>query len=267
MSSERSDDPDWSDVIDDAVKAGTAQVRTQIPGRVLAYDNSEQRARVQPVIRSSRKDPDSGERTTYLPKPISNCPVKYPHGKDGDISITWPLQKGDKVTLLFCSRSIDEWLSGGGTDVEPSDTRRHDLSDVLVDPTGPRPFNDTLDTKAVDEAALVFRSLEKILMRADQNIEMDTAQKIIEKASEIHLGSQNPGDWVALASLVKQELEDLKSTIDNFVSTYNSHQHTQPQPMMPGAAAPTPGTANSTGYGASKHGTVDDVKSSKVKSE
>ncbi|MFB6371633.1 MAG: Gp138 family membrane-puncturing spike protein [Bradymonadaceae bacterium] len=265
MSTGQADEPKASGVLLEAIRAETAKIRVEIPGRIIEYTHDEQRAKVQPVIQSRYRDGDDVE--PYMPEPIENCPVQFPQGKDGETSITWPLDPGDWVTLEFCSRSLDEWLTSGGTNVEPADTRRHDISDVIVDPSGPRPFSDTLPDKAIDTAALVFRSVKKIVADADGDIELDTPNRILEKAAEIHLGSENPGDWLALASLVKQELKDLKNAIDNFVSTYNGHQHQQVMPMIPTSPGPTPGTASSSGHSASKPQAVDDVKSSKVKSE
>lgn len=149
--------------------------------------------------------------------------------------MTWPLQRGDWVTLEFASRSLDAWLSGGGDDVEPKDPRRHDLSDVMVDPTGPAPFSDALPVEAVDDTAPVVRG------------------------DEVHLGKSEPSDWVALASLVFDEIKKVRDKLDTFISNYNVHTHT--------GVTTGGGTSGSPSTPESSPSSVDEVKSDTVKSE
>lgn len=73
----------------------------------------------------------------------------------------------------------------------------------------------------------------------------------------------SPSDYMALASLVKQEISSLKDSVSSFVSTFNSHTHivnTQGPPLK------HTGTAQSPTSTATSPSAVKDVKSSFVKS-
>ena len=61
----------------------------------------------------------------------SRVPVCFPGS--GGWKVTFPISKGDTGLLIFCSRSIDRWLSEGGS-VDPQDDRTHDLSDAVFVP-------------------------------------------------------------------------------------------------------------------------------------
>lgn len=228
------DDPPIAELLKAAVASEIAKIRVEIPGRIVDYDSSEQNATVQPVVRSSHRDAETGGREDYLPETIENVPVRFPQGTDGSetYAVTWPLSADDWVTLEFQSRSIDEWLSTGDTDVTPGDLRRFDVSDVIAVP-GPAPLADPLPSDAIDDGAIVL------------------------SAPEIHGGKADPSNWAARDDKVVSELESLKTTIDNFVSTYNAHTHTGNQ------GAPTSPPIQS----ASAHGSIGEVKSEKVKIE
>ena len=52
----------------------------------------------------------------------------------------------------------------------------------------------------------------------------------------VHLGERDPSDFVALASLVKAELDDIKADLDGFKTKYDAHTHS----YLPGPGAATP---------------------------
>jgi len=238
----KSDEPQLVDSLREALRAETAKIRTCIPGRVVSYDHSEQRADVRPVVRSARKDPDTDERVTYLPDVIPNCPVSFPQG--GGFSLTWPLQKGDRVELRFASRSLDEWLTGGGDDVEPKDPRRFDVTDAIVDP-GISSFAEALANDRLDDAAMVLFG------------------------EKIYLGDANPAQFVALAGKVEDEIQKIRDKLDALVSAYNGHTHTSTATFMPQSTnngGQTVVTNQATNQ-ATGPGTVGSVASDKVKAD
>ena len=49
--------------------------------------------------------------------------------------MSFPYEVGDYVLLCFMDRSIETWLTNGGT-VDPKDSRMHDLSDAMALPCG-----------------------------------------------------------------------------------------------------------------------------------
>lgn len=89
----------------------------------------------------------------------------------------------------------------------------------------------------------------------------DTLFKLTDSVLEI---GASPTDWVALASLVKQELSNLRSSLNSFIQTYNTHTHTV---STTGTAAAQTGNAAPTLSLATQASPVGDVKSSFVKSK
>lgn len=216
-----------------AVEAKIAEVRLPIPGEVKSYDHSKQKATVQPVIKFKRHNPRTDEEEFYQPDPIPNCPVNFPSTQKH--SITFALSSGDPVELRFASRSLDEWLVGGGSSsnpTEPSDPRKNNIFDVIVDP-GIRAFVNALGDDRIDDEAMVL---------------------FAEK--EIHLGNADPNQFVAVA-------KNVASRISRLEQAFQSHTNNYTQPAIPIAAAPTTPPNNASAV--SPNTTVDDVKSSKVK--
>jgi hypothetical protein len=59
----------------------------------------------------------------------------------------------------------------------------------------------------------------------------------------VHLGERDPADFVALASLVKAELDDIKADFDALKSAFDAHTHLYspgPSPSAPTAPPATP---------------------------
>lgn len=178
--------PSEADNLLRAVKAQTARIHTSIPGVVVSYDAATQTADVRPAVKSFSRDA-KGAITAATQPVIPAVPVAFPEG--GGFSITWPLEAGDPVLLVFCERSLDEWRSVTGDDHEPQDpARRHDLMDAIAIPGGSSPVS-ALGTDAWAAGALVVRG------------------------DDLRLGSATASDFVALASLVLAELNALRAEL------------------------------------------------------
>lgn len=147
-------DPSLADVIAEWVKAGIADIHTAMPAVVVVYDQTTQKATVQPVIRQRVDDVLLDiQRPDLAPiPPISNVPVIWPSG------LTWahtgPLAPGAPVTLVFVERSTDEWRAVGAPDGIAQDARRFDLADAVAFPGG-RSFNPLAATTGPIGATLV----------------------------------------------------------------------------------------------------------------
>lgn len=83
---------------------------------------------------------------------------------------------------------------------------------------------------------------------------IDSGMELWIKEGEISLVTENPGDNMALASLVKSELEGIQST-------YDGHFHTTTATIGP---SPTPGVISPPTVTV---GSISDVKSTKVRSD
>lgn len=127
-----------AEIIRRAVKRGLARTHTQVPGRIVEYDHSAQRATVQLIVSHAFEREDE-RREYYKPAPLVNVPVTFP------AIFTWPLAVGDPGWVQFAERSIDEYLATGRANTEPADARRFDLSDATFSPCY---FRGEADTQA-----------------------------------------------------------------------------------------------------------------------
>lgn len=151
-----------------------------LPGVVKAYYASDGTADVQPAVNDVRFDPDTDERVSEAFPIIPKVKIKYPGG--GGFSITFPLQAGDKVTLL--AYDLDPTVHQATGNVEdPQDVRRHGGTYWLCMP------GDLTDAAPVP-----------------------TAGQITIDGPGITLG-KGATDFVALASLVKTELTSIKNAL------------------------------------------------------
>lgn len=174
----------------------STELRVALPGEIVSYDHTQQRASVRPLIRKKYKD---GE---VAPLPvIHQVPVVWPRGTDS--ALTMPLKAGDGVGLIFQDRSLDEWLSSGGMST-PNDSRQHDLSDAIAIP-GLCSFNDADGSEDV----VLRHGDSKITLKDDGGIEVDgdlsvsgdiTATGDIKASGDIVAGAGNPLTAISLKS-------------------------------------------------------------------
>jgi hypothetical protein len=111
-----------------------ADMHICMPGKITEYDYTKQRAKVQPALNQTYND---GEEIV-LPI-IHNVPVIHPAA--GGASITFPVNVGDNVLLVFSERSLEEWLNVGDK-VTPDDPRQNNLTDAVAH-LGLNPFSTT----------------------------------------------------------------------------------------------------------------------------
>lgn len=121
-----------TDVLNLSMNNMMAGLHTALPGRIVAYDYTKQKAQVKPMISKKYRD----GRTESLPV-IVNVPVIFP--RSSGASLTFPVNNGDYVLLIFSERSMENWLALGG-EQEPGDTRKYDLTDAIAIP-GLYPFS------------------------------------------------------------------------------------------------------------------------------
>ena len=207
--------PTLADVLDRAIHSKLAQVRVALPGKVLAYDAEAQTVDVQPAVPSVFLDNDKAE-VSETPPPVYGVPVSFQRG--GGFAMTFPLQEGDPVLLVFCDRSIDGWRKSGEVG-HPNSLRRFSMSDAVAIPGAHG------DPQKLDEA-----HAENMVVGRQGG-----AQIHIKPGGEIHIGQENAADFAALAEKVLGELRKL-------VNTFNTHSHittaTVSATAVPGIIAP-----------------------------
>lgn len=127
-----------TDAIRFAILYQLNNTHTSLPGSILSYDFATQKATVQPTI---NKQLTNGQ-IVKLPV-LENVPVIFP--ASGGASLTMPVLPGDTCLLIFCERSIDDWITEGGDTegvITPSDPRKFDMSDAVCI-VGLKPFSGT----------------------------------------------------------------------------------------------------------------------------
>ena len=111
-----------------------ADMHICMPAKILEYDYTKQKAKVQPSLNQKYNDGEVIE----LPA-IYNVPVVHP--ASGGASITFPVNINDTVLLVFSEKSLEEWLSNG-EQVTPDDPRQNNLTDAIA-LLGLNPFSKT----------------------------------------------------------------------------------------------------------------------------
>jgi len=156
-----------NDVINNSIWGVLNNVHTALPGIVTAYDATKNIATVQPALNKNFK---SGE----MPLPIlNNVPVMFPGG--ASFNITFPVNVGDYVLLIFIERSIDLWKSVGGQ-VTPKDPRKFDLSDAIAIP-GLQPLNGDFSNRNNNDFEINFAG-SSIKIGADGAVQIKTNSTI-----------------------------------------------------------------------------------------
>lgn len=150
----------FSQILKQAIQYNLLGIHTALPGQIESYDYSQQKADVKPLIKRNYKD---GE-VTALPV-ITSVPVIWPRA--GNASLTFPLNKGDGVLLVFSERSMDTWLSIG-SDAVPGDPRKFDLSDAIAIP-GLYPFC---------TSGLAENNADVLLRHGEAKFKLDSSAKI-----------------------------------------------------------------------------------------
>lgn len=102
---------------------------TAIPGFVIRTINSLQTQQVDVQIAINFKGYDG---TSQERPPILNIPVVFPASSSS--AITFPLNPGDPVLLIFSQRGLSAWKSSNGYASTPTDYRMHDVRDCFAIP-------------------------------------------------------------------------------------------------------------------------------------
>lgn len=178
--------PSLSQLINDAIRAKLIDLRVSMPGKVMAYDATQTKARIKPLLKKEYFDGEIVE----LPE-IPGVPVRWDSANSNKAFIHLPLAVGDTGLLHFCDRNIDVWLSKAGDAELPGDTRIHDLSDAVFVP-GIHPFGNTLN---------ITNSANLTIKNDNLTIELDPNGKI-----------SISGSSAELLTLIKDIITNLKTT-------------------------------------------------------
>ena len=136
---------EWSpeDMIKTHFQIELGELYTAMPCIVtnVVGELSSQRIDVQPSINTLYKDGEQEEHSQLLA-----LPVIFPGSMTSLIS--WPINVGDTVFVIFSQRSMDNFKAGNGQPTTPTDYRKMDSRDGVAIP-GLFPFSKSLNNPAV----------------------------------------------------------------------------------------------------------------------
>jgi len=127
MSEENPRTPTLAETIQKLVDAKFLDLHTNLPVKIVSYNYVQNLAVVQPLLKRKYKSEDF---PVELPT-ISNVPVAFP--RIGNAWLRLPVKPGDEGSIKIMERSIDKWLTEGGS-VDPNDPRKFSLSDAVFEP-------------------------------------------------------------------------------------------------------------------------------------
>ncbi len=157
-----------------------AEMRVAMPAKITDYDYRTQKATVKPLINRRYAD----DRIEEYPV-INNVPVIFP--RSGGASLTFPVESGDTVLLVFSDRSIESWAENGGQ-VNQDDNRMHNINDAVAIP-GLIPFS--LGSIAENnEDVLLSYSDSQVKLKPGGIVEINTAAKVVINSPDINLGGE-----------------------------------------------------------------------------
>lgn len=171
-----------ANVLKNASNQMMAQMHTCLPGVVVSYDYTKQKASVKPSIKRKYKD----GRVDSLPVIVS-VPVVWP--RSSNASMTFPVNKGDGVLLVFSERALELWLTQGG-ETEPGDTRKYDLTDAIAIP-GLYPFS-TPSLAENNTDVLIKYNSTTVRITASGDVNVDTPTNVnINAGNDITMTAGN----------------------------------------------------------------------------
>lgn len=143
-------------------------IHTCLPGAIVSYDYTKQKAAIQPLLNKISFD------DTDIPLPIlQNVPVVFP--RSGGASLTFPVSVGDTCLIIFIERSIDLWKTNGGQ-VTPDDNRKFNLSDGVAI-MGLFPFSENSKAENNSDVMLTYND-SSIKIKNNGDVIIETASKI-----------------------------------------------------------------------------------------
>ena len=114
--------------------ASLFNINTCFPGIIESIAGNK--VQIKPAIKAVNPEDGSVEELPIL----VDIPLVFPRGANAGIS--WKVQKGDGVLVVFSKFNIDQWLQGNGDAPEQDDNRQFQLSDAIAIP-GLFPFSNT----------------------------------------------------------------------------------------------------------------------------
>lgn len=182
-----------SELLETFLANKTSDMHICMPAKIVTYDFKTQKATVQPALNQKYND---GE-VVKLPI-IHSVPVIHP--SSGGASITFPVLKNDNVLLVFCERSLEEWLNKG-EQITPDDPRQNHLTDAIAI-LGFRSFNQNSAAENNTDLLMAY-SGSKVRLKPDGALEIESKTAAIT----VPTVNFNSTDVIVSGKLTAQNLE------------------------------------------------------------
>lgn len=129
------------EVANNAASRAMRNLYTCAPAKVVKWDSSNGRANCQILVKRVDKDEEDEDVVSSYPV-VPGVPVHFIGA--GGFRLTCPIKDGPDGSettglLIFSHLSLDKWLSGSGSEVEPEHNHDHALGDAIFIP-GLKPF-------------------------------------------------------------------------------------------------------------------------------
>jgi Phage protein Gp138 N-terminal domain len=188
--------PTLAQILKQAIDNRLLDVHTALIAKIESYEAEKQLVDVAPVLRRNIQTGDGDWVYESLPV-LCDVPVLFPRGSD--FFISFPIQPGDFVQLIFNESGTEEWLSSKAPSIVCN--QRFSLEGAVAIP-GVYPLNKTLSGAHA----------KNLVLGKDKGIQIHI------DGQKIRLGSAEADEALAIARNVKTELERIKSA-------FNSHTH------------------------------------------
>lgn len=170
-----------------------SQMWTAIPAIVVSVDLEKQTISAQSSIKGEFKNKEGV--VSYIDMPLfQDVVLCFPRA--GGYAITFPVQAGDEVLIIFASRCIDGWWQSGGENNIAPEFRMHDLSDsfaILAPTSQPKKLSgiSTDGIRLTNEEATKYIEISnnKITVESDGDVEVNAVNVNATATNEINLNA------------------------------------------------------------------------------
>lgn len=212
--------PEDATVITGAIDSALTDVHTAIPGQVESYDPATQTVVVKLQIKRVLPKLDGTTATEDLPL-MQNVPVMFP--RSAEYFLSFPIAAQDYGLVIFTEQSLDQWRSKG-TNSDPRDVERHGLSGAIFVP-GLVP-----NALALPEAEISGEGGSDAVLGKVGGPHLRIKGSTVEATSG---GGIYADDFVAMAGLVKSEMDSIRSWANGHVHVETGASTNTPTPPMP----------------------------------
>ena len=182
------------DAIQNTINHSLFNINTAIPGEITKVDTAKQLVNVKVALKRLV------DGTEYEIPELEDVPLMYPRTKVNGLS--YQVDPGDNVLLIFCQRNINDWKKKGAGSIPP-DARKFDISDAIAIP-GINPEGDAYTlkegTELLGDNIFIGDSSKEIVLEANE-IKLD--------ASTVSIGS----DSAELVDILSQTLQVLSTQV------------------------------------------------------